>query len=304
MVDKNQKHLLAQRDLYGLADSQVHIKIRDAFSEKVPDIVLLATPPSTHLQIGKEIIQNGSNLLIEKPVGLNLIETKELLHFASIKNAKVFVDHTYMFTPAAKKIKELIRSNSLGDLQFITSIRFNLGLIREDVDVIRDLAVHDVALLDYFLQRLPENVGAVVTTHKPAKIPSTASVNLNYKNQLSAQLVVSWNSPVKIRTMIISGSEKSIIWDDTNQSEKLKIYEASANFDISDPSRYISYSLGDTVIPKLDNTEAIYLQLDHLRDVLLGGKNPINGYDHILRVNEILENLDHRTTINDNRADK
>ena len=160
------------------------------------------------------------------------------------------------------------------------------------MDVIRDLAIHDLALFYFFLSEKPESVSANVATHAPAKIASTASLNLNYKNELISQIGVSWNSPVKVRTMIISGSKQSILWDDTNQSEKLKIYEASANLDISDPNRYISYSLGDTLVPKVDSTEAIYLELNHMRDVLVNKVAPINGYEHIERVNAVLSGLE------------
>ena len=165
-------------------------------------------------------------------------------------------------------------------------------MIQKDVDVIRDLAVHDLALFDYFIPNKLNSVGAATATHLPSVIPSTASINLNYDKNLLAQVGVSWNSPVKVRTMIISGSEKSILWDDTNQSEKIKVYEASANIDLADPNRHISYSLGDTFIPKLDNAEAIFLQLTHIKDVLAGNEKALNGVEHITRVSNVLKALD------------
>jgi predicted dehydrogenase len=255
-------------------------------------LVLVATPPSTHLKLGKSVLNHGSNLIVEKPIGTSNKEAAELISLGKSKNLQIFVDHTYIFTPLARKIKEIISNKELGDLQFIISSRLNLGLIQKDVDVIRDLAIHDLALFDFFLNEKPESVSANVATHAPAKIASTASLNLNYKHELISQIGVSWNSPVKVRTMIISGSKQSILWDDTNQSEKLKIYEASANLDISDPNRYISYSLGDTLIPKVDSTEAIYLELNHMRDVLVNKVSPINGYEHIERVNAVLSGLE------------
>jgi predicted dehydrogenase len=292
LVDANPERIKYHEKQYGLNPNQVHDVLENAMKVIVPDLVLVATPPSTHLEIGKSVLNYGSNLVVEKPIGVSNKEAMELISLGKSKNLQIFVDHTYIFTPLARKIKDIMNSKELGDLQFIISSRLNLGLIQKDVDVIRDLAVHDLALFDFFLGENPESVSANVATHAPAKIASTASLNLNYKNELISQIGVSWNSPVKVRTMIISGSKQSILWDDTNQSEKLKIYEASANLDFSDPNRYISYSLGDTLIPKVENTEAIYLELNHMRDVLLNKVTPINGYEHIERVNAVLSGLE------------
>ena len=292
IVDSNPERIKSHEKQYSLNSNQVHSNLEDAMKVGIPDLVLVATPPSTHLEIGKSVLNHGSNLLIEKPIGVSSKDASELISLGKSKNLQIFVDHTYIFTPLARKIKEILRKRELGELQFIISSRLNLGLIQKDVDVIRDLAVHDLALFDYFLNEKPESVSVNVATHSPAKIASTASLNLNYKNELISQIGVSWNSPVKVRTMIISGSKQSILWDDTNQSEKLKIYEASANLDIADPKRHISYSLGDTIIPKVDSTEAIFLELNHIRDVLLNKVAPINGYEHIERVNIVLSSLE------------
>jgi predicted dehydrogenase len=292
IVDANPERIKSHEKQYGLNQSQVQGDLESAMKVNIPDLVLVATPPSTHLELGKSVLIHGSNLIVEKPIGISNKEATELISLGKSKNLQIFVDHTYIFTPLARKIKEIMSNKELGDLQFIISSRLNLGLIQKDVDVIRDLAVHDLALFDFFLNEKPESVSANVASHAPAKIASTASLNLNYKNELISQIGVSWNSPVKVRTMIISGSKQSILWDDTNQSEKLKIYEASANLDISDPNRYISYSLGNTLIPKVDSTEAIYLELNHMKDVLLNKVSPINGYEHIERVNAVLLGLE------------
>ncbi len=302
IVDENPERRKSHAVQYGLNLNQVHSSIEDAMKVSIPDLVLVATPPSTHLVIGKSVLNHGSNLVIEKPIGVSSNEVKELMSLGESKKLQIFVDHTYIFTPLARKIKEILSKKELGDLQFIISSRLNLGLIQKDVDVIRDLAVHDLALFDYFLDENPKSVSANVATHAPAKIASTASLNLNYNNDLICQIGVSWNSPVKVRTMIISGSKQSILWDDTNQSEKLKIYEASANLDITDPNRYISYSLGDTLIPKVDSTEAIYLELSHIRDVLLNKVAPINSYEHIERINATLLGLEQSVQSNGSKV--
>jgi predicted dehydrogenase len=302
IVDTNQLTLEKFKNMYGLSQQQVNSNIDKAFELKIPDLVLISTPPATHFELGRLALNYGSNVIIEKPVGLNIEETLELVKLSTSLKLQLFVDHTYIFTPQAKFIYETLKKGLLGDLQFITSSRLNLGLIQKDVDVIRDLAVHDLALFDYFIPNKLNTVSASSTTHLPSVIPSTASINLNYEKNLLAQVGVSWNSPVKVRTMIISGSEKSILWDDTNQSEKIKVYEARANIDLADPNRHISYSLGDTFIPKLDNAEAIFLQLNHIKDVLNGKEKALNGVEHITRVSNVLKALDSSSKNNGNRV--
>jgi predicted dehydrogenase len=302
IVDTNGITLEKFKNIYGLSQQQVSTNIEKSFNVEIPDIVLISTPPATHFELGKLALNSGANVIIEKPVGLNTEETLELVKLSSNLKLQLFVDHTYIFTPQAKFIYETLKKGLLGDLQFITSSRLNLGLIQKDVDVIRDLAVHDLALFDYFIPNKLSTVSAATTTHLPSVIPSTASINLNFDKNLLAQVGVSWNSPVKVRTMIISGSEKSILWDDTNQSEKIKVYEASANIDLADPNRHISYSLGDTFIPKLDNTEAIYLQLTHIKEVLNGNEKALNGVVHIIRVSNVLNALDSSRKNSGNRV--
>jgi predicted dehydrogenase len=302
IADSNQLTLEKFKNIYGLSQQEVSSDVGKAFELKIPDLVLISTPPATHFELSRLALNYGSNVIIEKPVGLNVKETLELVKLSTSLKLQLFVDHTYIFTPQAKFIYETLKKGLLGDLQFITSSRLNLGLIQKDVDVIRDLAVHDLALFDYFIPNKLNTVSASSTTHLPSVIPSTASINLNYEKKLLAQVGVSWNSPVKVRTMIISGSEKSILWDDTNQSEKIKVYEARANIDLADPNRHISYSLGDTFIPKLDNAEAIFLQLNHIKDVLDGKEKALNGVEHITRVSNVLKALDSSSKNNGNRV--
>ena len=289
-LDKNKLSKFSQ--IYNLDKSSVFEKYQDALNTKIPDIVLIATPPSTHLSIGEYFINLKVNSIIEKPMGLNIEQTKKLVDLSQQNKVSLFIDNTYIFTPVAKKIKQIIDSGIIGDLQFIFSSRLNLGLIQKDVDVIRDLAIHDFSLLDYFLEKTPNNVHAKAVTHKPANVNSTASIDLSYENNLIVQLGLSWNSPVKVRSMIISGSKKSIYWDDTNQTEKLKLFDASAGFDSNDPNRHISYTLGDTTSFSLENREAISIELDHIYDVLVNNKKPLNGVDHILRVSNVLESCE------------
>ncbi len=303
IVDTNNVTLEKFKSLYGLTQQQVSTNIERSFSLAVPDLVLISTPESTHFELGKLALNFGANVILEKPAGSNSTESLELVKLSKKLNLELFVDHTYIFTPQAEFIYKTLQKGLLGELQFIISSRLNLGLIRKDVDVIRDLAVHDLSLFDYFIPNKLNSVSTSNTTHLPSIIPSTASLTLNYENNLLAQVGVSWNSPVKIRTMLISGSEKSIFWDDTNQSEKIKVYEASASVDYGDSNRHISYTLGDTYIPKLDNTESIFRQLSHIKNVLCSNEKALNGIDHITRVSNILKALESSAQNNSVRVD-
>jgi predicted dehydrogenase len=184
IVDTNQLTLEKFKNMYGLSQQQVNSNIDKAFEVRIPDLVLISTPPATHFELGRLALNYESNVIIEKPVGLNIEETLELVKLSTSLKLQLFVDHTYIFTPQAKFIYETLKKGLLGDLQFITSSRLNLGLIQKDVDVIRDLAVHDLALFDYFIPNKLNTVSASSTTHLPSVIPSTASINLNYEKNL------------------------------------------------------------------------------------------------------------------------
>jgi len=297
ICDLDKKILEKYSNIYNLNKNNIFIDVDEAIDFKIPDLVLIATPPSTHFELAENLINKKINLIIEKPMGLNILETKQLVSLSSSLNTHLFIDNTYIFTPVARKIKQIINSGDIGDLQFIFSSRLNLGLIQKDVDVIRDLAIHDISLLDFFLEKLPLSVHARAVTHKPATVNSTASIDLSYENGLLAQLGLSWNSPVKVRSMIISGSKKSILWDDTNQTEKLKLFDASAHIDSNDSNRHISYTLGDTTTFSLENQEAISVELDHVYDVIVNKAKPLNGKEHILRVSKVLESCE--SSLND-----
>lgn len=290
VIDTNPDRTRRIKKQFGLTQNQIYDNLDSAMNFCVPDLVLIATPAKFHCVLGKAVLAKGSRLIVEKPIGINPLETSELIDYARKSGLELFVDHTYIFTGAARKIKEIINSGELGELQFIFTSRLNLGIIQEDVDVIRDLAVHDIALLDFFLEENPIDLSANAVTHYPSTFPSTATLNLNYSKGLIVQINVSWNSPVKVRNIIISGTKKSIIWDDTNQTEKIKVFETSVDRnDIL--SQQISYTLGNTIVPRLENAEGIYLELNHVSDVILNGVEALNGIEHIKRVNAVITGI-------------
>jgi predicted dehydrogenase len=297
VIDTDLHKLNKFASIYNIPSSDLFTDGVMAIKFKKPDLVIIATPPSTHLKLAKFFCDCKVNLIIEKPIGVNKNETMELINYAKQSNIKVFIDNTYIFTPAAIKIKEILTSSLIGDLQFLFSSRLNLGLIQKDVNVIRDLAIHDIALLDYFIEKNPNSLSASAVVHKPSDLFSTASLSLKYDEEFFSQISVSWNSPIKVRSMIISGSQKSIVWDDVSINEKVKLIDVSANALSKDNALHVSYTLGNTTVFHLDSTEAITNELNHIYDVLSNNVDAINGIEHIERVAKVLDDcenlLDH-----------
>ena len=226
--------------------------------------VAIATPPETHFGVASVAIRRSLHVLIEKPMTLSSSVAEELLVRAASAKRTVMVDHVYCYSPAARKIKQLIDKGEIGDLLYVDSTRINLGLFQRDCDVIWDLAVHDFALLDYFFPELqPRSVAARGPKHYTAW-HDTAHIAVDYHDtEAQAHIHVSWLSPVKIRQMIIAGTEKSIVWNDMDPVEPVKVYDRGAVFsaeaDPRDPGRawQMQYRRGDIWVPVVSTAEAL-----------------------------------------------
>lgn len=255
-------------------------------------LVHIAVPPQFHFEVASVAISHGKSVLIEKPVGLSQTERENLVALALNQNVDIFVDHTYLFTSEFSEILKFSTSNEIGDLIFFNSTRVNLGLIQSDTNVIEDLAVHDLALLDVLKQELPLYVNCTGITVLPSKVVSTAFATLTYPDNFVAQIMVSWNSPVKVREIQLAGAGGMIIWDDMSGSDKVKIYNSSIRANTSDEEVRISYHLGEGRIPSIIATEAIKRELDYISGQMRNpAKNQINGTSHILRVGKTLSAL-------------
>lgn len=225
------------------------------------DAIALATPVSTHFPLGKAVLEAGKHLFVEKPFTSTSDEAAELIDLAARRRLQIMVDHTFVYTGAVRKIKSLITSGELGDLYYFDSVRVNLGLFQHDVNVIWDLAPHDVSIMDYLLDRSPRAIAATGASHFDSGVENIAYLSTYYDNNLLGHIHVNWLAPVKVRKTLVSGSKKMIIYDDTEPSEKVKVYDRGVNFVENKDEIYnllIQYRTGDMLAPRLDPTEALH----------------------------------------------
>src|SRR5438309_7094422 len=188
------------------------------------DAVAVVTPVSTHYDLAKKALENGKHVFVDKPFTDTSAQAEELIELADRKNLQIMVDHTFLFNGAVRKIKELVDAGVLGPLYYYDSTRVNLGLFQHDVNVVWDLAPHDLSIVDYLLGRLPRSVSAFGATHANQNIEDVAYLNLDFGDGLIANFHVNWLSPVKVRYMILGGSDQSLIYNDLDISEKIKVY--------------------------------------------------------------------------------
>jgi predicted dehydrogenase len=256
------------------------------------DAVVIATPVRSHYDLGMAALRAGKHLLIEKPMAETTAQAAELMREAAARNLVLLVDHTFCFTPAVTKLRELVTDGTLGDIYYYISNRMNLGLFQNDVDVIWDLAVHDIAILYYCLGTRPVAVSASGASHIRGRPANMAHVTLFFEGGMIADLNVNWLSPVKIRQSILGGSKRMIVYDDLEPSEKLKIYDSGVRL-TDDPNEIhrilISYRIGDMVAPRLGTGEALLAEAAHFVDCINTGHAPVADGLMGLQVVEVLE---------------
>ena len=266
---------------------------KDLLRDENLQVVAIATPVHTHYKLIKEVFDAGKHVLIEKPLASKVKEAEKLVELADKKNLILFVDHTFIYTGAVKKIKEVIFSGGIGDICYFDSVRVNLGLFQSDINVIWDLAPHDISIMDYLITEKPKNVVATGASHTHSGIEDIAYVSVNFKNNLIAHFHLNWMSPVKIRRIILGGNKKMIVFDDLDPADKVKIYDKGITLAKTNKKvvyqNIIQYRVGDMYAPNIDNTEALKIMVDHLADCLLNKKTPITDGESGLRVVRILE---------------
>lgn len=256
------------------------------------NLVAISTPVSTHHKLALAALRAGKNVLVEKPLASSSTECKDLIREAESRNLLLAVDHTFVFTPAVRKIKQLIEAGELGDVTYYDSTRINLGMFQHDVNVLWDLAVHDLAILDYLFDEKPTSVSATGISHLGNDIENIAFMTLFYPTPLIAHINVNWMSPVKVRHTLIGGSRKMIVYDDIEPTEKVKIYDKGIEIADTVEGVYqlkVSYRLGDMLAPNLDLTEALKAETLHLLDCLQNHKHPLVNGKTGMRIVKILE---------------
>ena len=265
---------------------------QDLLRDPEIDAVAIATPVSTHFEFGMAALKAGKHVWLEKPMTETSLQARKLCDEAAKRNLTVFVDHTFVYTGAVRKMGDVIKSGDLGRVYYYDSIRVNLGLFQRDVNVISDLAVHDFSILDYLLGEHPVAISASGINHFPGTPENLAYITLFYDSGTIAHVNVSWLAPVKVRQILLGGSKKMITYDDLEPSEKVKIYDKGISF-TEDPKQIhemrVGYRTGDMMAPKLDGTEALRLAGDHFIDCIINIKTPQTDGLLGLRVVELIE---------------
>lgn len=254
------------------------------------DAVAVITPVFSHYELAKKALQNGKHIFVEKPFTSTADQAEELVELAEQKGLKIMVDHTFLFTGAVRKIKELVDSGDLGDLYYFDSMRVNLGLFQHDVNVIWDLAPHDLSIMDFLTDQKPVGVVATGESHFNG-LEDVAYVTVYFSNKLIAHFNVNWMSPVKVRTTLIGGDKKMLVWNDLEADEKIKIYDKGVEVKGRESvyNLLVSYRSGDVLVPKVEQTEALKLEAEYFVDCVVNNKNPMNDGRSGLRVVKILE---------------
>ena len=221
--------------------------------------VVIATPVSTHYSLAKECLEAGKHVFVEKPLADSSKKCQNLINIAKKNSLTIFVDHTFLYTSAVNKMKEIASKKDFGNLLYYDSTRINLGLIQNDINVMWDLAVHDLAILNFIENRKPKIVSAVGHKHFKSKPVTSAYLTVKYDNNFVAHINVNWLSPVKIRQTILGGSKKMILYNDLEPSDKIKVFNKGVDVikNENSPSNLVEYKVGDTFLPNLKNTEAL-----------------------------------------------
>jgi predicted dehydrogenase len=255
------------------------------------DAVVIATPVFTHYRLAKEALLQGKHVLIEKPMTSCASEAKELMELAEHKGLLLMVDHTFLYTGAVQKMKELVHSNELGKVKYLDSTRINLGLFQPDINVLWDLAPHDISILNYIVKDKPYSINATGITHTNNDIENIAYLTINYESGFIAHFNCSWTSPVKVRMMLIGGDKKMILYNDLEPTEKVKIYDTGYNHTTDEEKTKIlvDYRSGDIYVPKLNTREALLGMANDFIECIKEKKEPMSSGTIGLDVVKILE---------------
>ena len=254
------------------------------------DAIAVITPVWTHYELAKAALENGKHVFVEKPFTHTAAQGEELIEIAERKNLKIMVDHTFLFTGAVRKIHQLLADGTLGKLYYYDSMRVNLGLFQHDINVLWDLAPHDLSIMDYLIQGTPEAIVATGQKHLNAH-EDVAFMTIYFPDSVIAHINVNWLSPVKVRTTLIGCERRMVVWNDLDVDEKVKVYDKGV--DISNREGVydllVSYRSGDMWAPQIEQSEALRLELSYFVDCVTNNKTPHNDGHAGLRVVKMLE---------------
>jgi len=265
----------------------------EVFTDPGIDAVAIVTPITYHFPLAKQALESGKHVFVEKPFTATTAQAEELIELAERKNLLIMVDHTFLFNGAVRKIHELISSGTLGNLYYYDSTRVNLGLFQHDANVVWDLAPHDLSIIDYLIEDVPEAIVATGEKHVNGT-EDMAFITIYFPNKVIAHLNLNWLSPVKVRTTLIGGEKKMLVWNDLEADEKIKVYDkgiersnGSSGYDLR-----VSYRTGDLWVPRIEQVEALTREAQYFVSCVLSGETPFNDGRAGLRVVRMLEAID------------
>jgi len=256
------------------------------------DAVVIATPVEHHFDLAMTALRAGKHVLVEKPIAASSEQAERMIEEARRRRLVLMVDHTFVYTGAVQKIRELTGNGDLGDIYYYDSVRINLGLFQHDVNVLWDLAVHDLSIMDFVLQRQPAAVSATGLAHVAGSPENIAYMTMFFDGPLIAHVHVNWLAPVKIRRTLLGGSRRMVVFDDLEASEKVKVYDRGISVDPSPENVYqmlVGYRSGDMWAPKLGLAEALSVEAAHFVDCVSGGSEPTTDGEAGLRIVRLLE---------------
>jgi len=254
------------------------------------DAIAIVTPVWTHFDLAKAALENGKHVFVEKPFTSNSAQGEELIDLASRKNLTIMVDHTFLFTSAVTKLSHLIEDGTLGKLYYYDSTRVNLGLFQHDINVLWDLAPHDLSIMDYLIKAAPEAVLATGQNHLNSH-EDVAYMTLYFPQKIIAHINVNWLSPVKVRTTLIGGEKRMVVWNDLEADEKVKLYDRGVDVTSREGvyELLMNYRSGDMWAPQLEQVEALRQELEYFVQCVSSGQKALNDGCAGLRVVKMLE---------------
>ena len=286
VVDKDKSRLKAVKKLY--PNVEVSSNIDTMLKDPDIDAVAIATPINTHYELAKKALLAGKHVLVEKPLTNSKKHAAELIEIAEANKLALMVDHIYLYNGAIRKMKDIISKGKIGKIQYFDSIRVNLGLFQHDSNVLWDLAVHDMSILYYLIDEKPYSVIATGISHTKNMIENIAYITLNFTSGMIAHMNCSWTAPVKIRHILIGGSKKMILYNDVEPTEKIKVYDTKFKI-LEREKMLVDYRIGDIVIPKFDQVEALKAGINDFLDAISGKRAPVSDGKSGLAIIEVLE---------------
>jgi len=254
------------------------------------DAVAIVTPVWTHYQLAKLALEHGKHVFVEKPFTSNTAQAEDLISLAQKKNLKIMVDHTFLFTGAVKKISQLLDEGTLGKLYYYDATRVNLGLFQHDINVLWDLAPHDLSIMDHLIKARPEAIVATGQKHLNGH-EDVAYMTLYFPEKVIAHINVNWLSPVKVRTTLMGGEKRMLVWNDLEADEKVKVYDKGVDITNREGlyDLLVNYRSGDMWAPQLEQVEALRQELSYFVDCISRGQDPFNDGCAGLRIVKMLE---------------